>query len=318
MSRELGLSGIVTGGRQARGRRDKPEPMSKEMADILGDVPLFAGLSRRHLHRVAGLATTRWYQPGSDIVKAGDPGDSFFVILNGRASVRLGARRIVLQTGDFFGEMAALRHGHRPHRGAGHDGASLEVHEAPAERAEGGADDTGHTLAAGARPACHGQRLTATHRVPIVSEPVELWTDGACSGNPGPGGWAAVLRWNEHVREISGGDPQTTNNRMELTSVIEGLKALTRPVDVVVHVDSAYVEGAFTQGWIERWRQNGWRTADKKPVKNQDLWEQLAEQVERHRVTWKRVRGHAGVEWNERADELAVAERDRAAGVTAV
>ena len=151
-----------------------------------------------------------------------------------------------------------------------------------------------------------------------MSEPVELWTDGACSGNPGPGGWAAVLRWNEHVREISGGDPQTTNNRMELTSVIEGLKALTRPVDVVVHVDSAYVEGAFTQGWIERWRQNGWRTADKKPVKNQDLWEQLAEQVERHRVTWKRVRGHAGVEWNERADELAVAERDRAAGVTAV
>ena len=108
MSRELGLSGIVTGGRQARGRRDKPEPMSKEMADILGDVPLFAGLSRRHLHRVAGLATTRWYQPGSDIVKAGDPGDSFFVILNGRASVRLGARRIVLQTGDLFGEMALI------------------------------------------------------------------------------------------------------------------------------------------------------------------------------------------------------------------
>jgi ribonuclease HI len=153
---------------------------------------------------------------------------------------------------------------------------------------------------------------------PGVSEPVELWTDGACSGNPGPGGWAAVLRWNGHVREISGGDPQTTNNRMELLSVIEGLKALTRPVDVVVHVDSAYVEGAFTQGWIERWQRNGWRTADRKPVKNQDLWKQLAEQVERHRVTWKRVRGHAGVEWNERADELAVAERDRAAGVTAV
>jgi ribonuclease HI len=105
---------------------------------------------------------------------------------------------------------------------------------------------------------------------------------------------------------------------MELLSVIEGLKALTKPVDVVVHLDSAYVEGAFTQGWMERWRRNGWRTADKKPVKNQDLWEQLADQVERHRVTWKRVRGHAGVEWNERADELAVAERDRAAGVAAV
>lgn len=151
-----------------------------------------------------------------------------------------------------------------------------------------------------------------------MSEPVELWTDGACSGNPGPGGWAAILRWNGHVREISGGDPQTTNNRMELMSVIEGLKALTKQVDVVVHVDSAYVEGAFGQGWIDRWRRNGWRTADRKPVKNQDLWEQLAEQVERHRVTWKRVRGHAGVEWNERADELAVAERDRAAGAAAV
>jgi ribonuclease HI len=146
-----------------------------------------------------------------------------------------------------------------------------------------------------------------------VSEPVELWADGACSGNPGPGGWGAVLRWNGHSRELSGGDPSTTNNRMELTSVIEGLRALKRPVDVVVHVDSAYVESAFNQGWIERWRRNGWRTSDRKPVKNRDLWEQLAEQVERHRVTWKRVRGHAGVEWNERADQLAVAERDRAA-----
>jgi ribonuclease HI len=146
-----------------------------------------------------------------------------------------------------------------------------------------------------------------------VSEPVELWTDGACSGNPGPGGWAAVLRWNGHLKELSGGDPQTTNNRMELMSVIEGLRALTRPVDVVVHVDSAYVEGAFTQGWIDRWRQNGWRTAGKQPVKNRDLWEALAEEVARHRVTWKRVAGHAGVELNERADRLAVLERDRAA-----
>ncbi|MGN6380403.1 MAG: ribonuclease HI [Gaiellales bacterium] len=151
-----------------------------------------------------------------------------------------------------------------------------------------------------------------------MSEPVELWTDGACSGNPGPGGWAAVLRWNGHLKELSGGDPVTTNNRMELTSVIEGLKALTRPVDVVVHVDSAYVESAFTLGWLERWQQNGWRTSDKKPVKNRDLWEQLAEQVDRHRVTWKRVRGHAGVEWNERADQLAVEQRDRAAGVAPV
>jgi CRP-like cAMP-binding protein len=108
MSRELGLSGMVTGGRQARGPRDRPQPMSKEMADMLGDVPLFAGLSRRHLHRVAGLATTRWFQPGSQIVKAGGPGDSFFVILNGSANVRVGGRRIVLHTGDFFGEMSLI------------------------------------------------------------------------------------------------------------------------------------------------------------------------------------------------------------------
>jgi CRP/FNR family transcriptional regulator/CRP/FNR family cyclic AMP-dependent transcriptional regulator len=108
MSRELGLSGIVTGGRQAGGRRDRPQPMSKEMAGILGDVPLFAGLSRRHLNRVAGLATTRWYHPGSEIVKAGGPGDAFFVILNGRASVRVRGRRIALQTGDFFGEMSLI------------------------------------------------------------------------------------------------------------------------------------------------------------------------------------------------------------------
>jgi CRP-like cAMP-binding protein len=107
MSRELGLSGIVTGGRQARGRH-RPAPMSKEMADILGDVPLFADLSRRHLNRVAGLATTRWYQPGSAIVTAGGPGDSFFVILNGTATVRAGRRRVVLQTGDFFGEMSLI------------------------------------------------------------------------------------------------------------------------------------------------------------------------------------------------------------------
>ena len=108
MSRELGLSGIVTGGKKSRSHSDGPEPMSKEMADILGDVPLFAGLSRRHLRRVAGLATTRWYQPGSQIVKAGGPGDAFFVILNGRANVRVGGRRIALQTGDFFGEMSLI------------------------------------------------------------------------------------------------------------------------------------------------------------------------------------------------------------------
>jgi ribonuclease HI len=140
-----------------------------------------------------------------------------------------------------------------------------------------------------------------------MSDVVELWADGACSGNPGPGGWGAVLRLGDHVRELSGGDPQTTNNRMELTAVLEGLRALTRPVDVVIHVDSSYVERAFTQGWLETWRRNGWRTAGKQPVKNRDLWEQLAAEVERHRVTWKRVKGHSGVEMNERADALAVA-----------
>lgn len=140
-----------------------------------------------------------------------------------------------------------------------------------------------------------------------MSQAVELWADGACSGNPGPGGWGAVLRLGDRVRELSGGDPQTTNNRMELTAVLEGLRALTRPVDVVIHVDSSYVERAFTQGWLEGWRRNGWRTAGKQPVKNRDLWEQLAAEVERHRVTWKRVKGHSGVELNERADALAVA-----------
>jgi ribonuclease HI len=140
-----------------------------------------------------------------------------------------------------------------------------------------------------------------------MSDVLELWADGACSGNPGPGGWGAVLRMGDHIRELSGGDPQTTNNRMELTAVLEGLRAITRPVDVLIHVDSSYVERAFTQGWLAGWRRNGWRTADRKPVKNRDLWEQLADEVERHRVTWKRVKGHSGVELNERADALAVA-----------
>jgi ribonuclease HI len=140
-----------------------------------------------------------------------------------------------------------------------------------------------------------------------MSQAVELWADGACSGNPGPGGWGAVLRLGDRVRELSGGDPLTTNNRMELTAVLEGLRALTRPVEVVIHVDSSYVERAFTQGWLDGWRRNGWRTAGKQPVKNRDLWEQLAAEVERHHVTWKRVKGHSGVELNERADALAVA-----------
>jgi len=148
-----------------------------------------------------------------------------------------------------------------------------------------------------------------------VAEVVELWTDGACSGNPGPGGWGAILVWNGHERELSGGEAETTNNRMELMSVIMGLAAITRPMDVVINTDSAYVEQAFTKGWLELWQQNGWRTASKQAVKNQDLWQRLAEEATRHNVSFQRVRGHTGVEMNERADQLAVAERDRYATV---
>jgi ribonuclease HI len=140
---------------------------------------------------------------------------------------------------------------------------------------------------------------------------VELWADGACSGNPGPGGWATILRWNGHERELSGGEPQTTNNRMELRSVIEGLRTLTRPVRVIVHTDSSYVERAFTDGWLTSWQGNGWRTKDKKDVKNRDLWEELYTLTQKHQVAFKRVKGHSGIELNERVDELAVAERDR-------
>jgi ribonuclease HI len=148
-----------------------------------------------------------------------------------------------------------------------------------------------------------------------VAEVVELWTDGACSGNPGPGGWGAILIWNGHERELSGGEADTTNNRMELMSVIMGLAAITRPMDVVINTDSAYVEQAFSKGWLEQWQRNGWRTAAKQAVKNQDLWQRLAEEAARHNVSFQRVRGHTGVEMNERADQLAVAERDRYATV---
>jgi ribonuclease HI len=148
-----------------------------------------------------------------------------------------------------------------------------------------------------------------------VAEVVELWTDGACSGNPGPGGWGAILVWNGRERELSGGEADTTNNRMELMSVIMGLAAITRPMDVVINTDSAYVEQAFTKGWLELWQRNGWRTASKQAVKNQDLWQRLAEEAARHNVSFQRVRGHTGVEMNERADQLAVAERDRYATV---
>ena len=142
---------------------------------------------------------------------------------------------------------------------------------------------------------------------------VELWTDGACSGNPGPGGWAALLRMGEHERLLSGGEPLTTNNRMEITSVVEGLRALNRPCRVRVHLDSSYVKNAFTNGWLVRWQRNGWRNSGKQPVKNRELWQQLLDEASRHAIEWVKVTGHSGVEDNERVDRLACSERDRQA-----
>ena len=133
---------------------------------------------------------------------------------------------------------------------------------------------------------------------------VTIFTDGACSGNPGPGGWGAILRYNSDEKELSGGSFSTTNNKMELTAAICALEALRRPCSVDVYTDSSYVKDGITQ-WIKRWRSNGWRTAQKKPVKNVELWQQLDEALQRHDVEWHWVKGHAGHPENERADELA-------------
>jgi ribonuclease HI len=133
---------------------------------------------------------------------------------------------------------------------------------------------------------------------------VEAFTDGACRGNPGPGGWGVVLRAGERVKELSGGEPATTNNRMELKAAIEALGALKKPCRVDLYTDSQYVRTGITE-WLPAWRARGWRTADKKPVKNQDLWETLAALAAKHDVTWHWVKGHAGHPENERADELA-------------
>jgi ribonuclease HI len=142
---------------------------------------------------------------------------------------------------------------------------------------------------------------------------VLLVPDGAVSGNPGPGGWAVVLVKGAHRRELSGGETLTTNNRMELRAVIEGLRALTRPCQVRVQSDSAYVVNAHRQGWLRTWQRNGWRTSARKPVENQDLWQELLAAAEPHEITWELVKGHAGHELNERADVLAVLARERAA-----
>ena len=133
---------------------------------------------------------------------------------------------------------------------------------------------------------------------------VEAFTDGACRGNPGPGGWGVVLRSGGHVKELFGGEPATTNNRMELRAAIEALTALKQPCKVDLYTDSVYVRSGITE-WLPAWRARGWRTADKKPVKNQDLWEALAALAARHDVTWHWVKGHSGHPENERADALA-------------
>ena len=133
---------------------------------------------------------------------------------------------------------------------------------------------------------------------------VDIWTDGACSGNPGPGGWGAVLRAGSHEKELFGGEPDTTNNRMELLAAIEALNALKRASSVRLHTDSTYVKDGLTK-WIHGWKRNGWKTADKKPVKNQDLWQALEAAVARHKVEWVWVKGHSGDEMNDRADALA-------------
>ena len=133
---------------------------------------------------------------------------------------------------------------------------------------------------------------------------VDVFTDGACSGNPGPGGWGAVLRSGDHEKEISGGEASSTNNRMELTAVIRALAAIKKPSHVFVHTDSRYVMDGITQ-WLPRWKKNGWKTAEKKPVKNDDLWRALEVECGRHQISWRWVKGHSGHPENERADALA-------------
>jgi ribonuclease HI len=147
---------------------------------------------------------------------------------------------------------------------------------------------------------------------------VELFTDGACIGNPGPGGWACILRHGRHAKEVWGSTPHTTNNRMELTAAVRGLQALKEPCDVSITTDSEYLRNGITS-WIRRWKANGWKTAAKTPVINRDLWEMLDEQVSRHRTSWNWTKGHAGHADNNRCDDLATAAaRDQSAGERAL
>ena len=142
---------------------------------------------------------------------------------------------------------------------------------------------------------------------------VDAYTDGGCRGNPGPGGWGVVLRSGKAEKELWGGEPDTTNNRMELTAVIRALQALKRPVSINIHTDSQYVQKGISQ-WIHNWKRNGWRTADRQPVKNVDLWQQLDRLAQQHEVHWAWVKGHAGHPGNERADSLANRAMDELTG----
>jgi ribonuclease HI len=137
-----------------------------------------------------------------------------------------------------------------------------------------------------------------------MTKHVVAWTDGACSGNPGPGGWGAILTYGSHEKELCGGEAETTNNRMELMAAIQVLEALTADCEVELHTDSQYLRNGITS-WINRWKQNGWRTADRKTVKNAELWQRLDAAAQRHKIDWRWVKGHAGNSMNERADELA-------------
>ena len=152
------------------------------------------------------------------------------------------------------------------------------------------------------------RRSTAPHYTPanqnVAKSAVEIFTDGACSGNPGPGGWAAILRSGTHEKEISGGELATTNNRMEMMAAIRALESLKRPSNVTLHTDSRYLLDGVTT-WLSRWKANGWKTADKRPVKNADLWQALETAASAHKINWRWVEGHSGHPGNERADALA-------------
>lgn len=146
---------------------------------------------------------------------------------------------------------------------------------------------------------------------------MEIYTDGACRGNPGPGGWAAVLHSGSHEKVLQGSEPQTTNNRMELTAAVRALQALKQPAQIVVYTDSKYVQQGISE-WLPAWRARGWKTSGKKPVKNQDLWQALEQAAHGHDIVWRWVRGHAGNPYNERVDRLAVAAIDLPASISEI